>query len=355
MSAAIPIRLIEGWDHISISQASVKNWTVYGSPGSPGSSMQAGRIGGQCYRMIPNGGWNTWAGIYKTAAFSAIANGVGFSMGCGFYAYWDGTGSQSARFRLSSTASGPGTLVAALQFRSDQYIDILNAAGSVVATSSAPLVNQQWAHVELVGTIGTSVTLTLYVNGTQSAQATGANVGTASAISISMENMAGNGGPYVQWDDIFVAAAATQLGDSRVETIRPTSAGTYAQWAPNASTNVSRVGTANDTSSYDGDTTYNADLTVGHKDSFVPSQLATVSGTVHAVQINLVASKDDAGSRQIADLIRQSSTDYQGSQNDSPSQGSYSIFSQIHNQDPTGTDWTVSTVNGDEYGYIVVS
>jgi len=97
----------------------------------------------------------------------------------------------------------------------------------------------------------------------------------------------------------------------------------------------------------DSDTTYVGDLTPNDLDSYAT---ADVDGgaTVYAVQANLFAEKDDAATRQVAPLIRQAGTDYTGTTFTMAS--TYNFYSQIYNQDPTGSNWTPTVFNGDEFG-----
>jgi hypothetical protein len=233
---------------------------------------------------------------------------------------------------------------------------VLNAAGGVVATGVTTIQTGVWYHIALVGsTVSTTAALTLYLNGVQEATVGSANIGSTAINRVAFFNSTPSAGSgNLDIDDIFVGAAATNPGDLRVETIRPTSAGNAAHWTPSASTNVSRVGTSLDSASYDSDTSYNSSATPGDIDSFVPEQLALTVATVYAIQTNIVARKDDANARQIADLIRQpaggSGTDYVGATGVGLA-STYTLQQQIHDQDPTGTDWTAANVNGDEFGY----
>jgi len=76
--------------------------------------------------------------------------------------------------------------------------------------------------------------------------------------------------------------------------------------------------------------------------------LSTTGGSVFAVQTVLAARKDDAGVRQIAPVIRQSTTDYDGTTVTLSS--TYDQYRQIYPQDPTATNWTIANVNADEFG-----
>jgi hypothetical protein len=97
----------------------------------------------------------------------------------------------------------------------------------------------------------------------------------------------------------------------------------------------------------DGDTSYVTDSTPGHYDTYVFDDIDS-GATVYGVQLNLYARKDDAGTRQIAPVIRHSGTDHDGT---TVTLGtSYGFTRELHDKDPTGTDWTPSTVNANEYG-----
>jgi hypothetical protein len=136
----------------------------------------------------------------------------------------------------------------------------------------------------------------------------------------------------------------TFLGPSRIVTPVPTGAGSHTQWTPTgAASNFQCVNEAPP----DGDTTYVADSTPGDLDSYVFGQ-ADGGATIFAVQTNLYARKDDANTRQIATLVRQGGVDFVGTT--FTEAASYSDFTQIYNQDPTGTNWTPAVFNADEFG-----
>jgi hypothetical protein len=124
----------------------------------------------------------------------------------------------------------------------------------------------------------------------------------------------------------------------------PNGAGAHSAWTPNGATpNYACV----DETTADGDTTYVSDSTPGDIDTYAFADV-DASATVYGVQTNLYARKDDAGTRQIAPVVRQSGTDYVGTTVTLGS--SYSFYSQIYNQDPTAADWTAAHVNADEFG-----
>ena len=102
----------------------------------------------------------------------------------------------------------------------------------------------------------------------------------------------------------------------------------------------------------DDDLTFRASSTVGHKDSFVMSDLDTTVGSVLAVQQVVRWRKDDAGSRTGRQFVRIGGTDYEGS--DAAIGDTYAYSRRILEQNPaTAADWTISDVNGLEAGYKV--
>jgi hypothetical protein len=80
------------------------------------------------------------------------------------------------------------------------------------------------------------------------------------------------------------------------------------------------------------------------------TNLSMATGTVFAVQTNLIARKDDAGLRTIAPVIRTGGTDYAGTTTAALG-ASYLDYTQLYDrQDPVAADWSVTTVNGMEVG-----
>lgn len=76
--------------------------------------------------------------------------------------------------------------------------------------------------------------------------------------------------------------------------------------------------------------------------------LSESSGTVFGVQTCLLARKDDAGSPSVRAPVRQGSTDHDCG-GDHALSTTHAYVLDIWQQDPTGSDWTISFVNADEY------
>lgn len=136
------------------------------------------------------------------------------------------------------------------------------------------------------------------------------------------------------------------LGDVRIETLRPTSAGFVTDFTPSTGSNWENV---DDLTGPDGDTTFNETSTATDQDLYNISNLTGTVDNIKAVVIRATARKDDAGARTIQLLSRTGGvTDVGATQT---LLTSYSNFDEIHEVDPdTGVAWIPAGVNGSEIG-----
>lgn len=161
-------------------------------------------------------------------------------------------------------------------------------------------------------------------------------------------------GDDAYFDDLYICDATgttnnTFLGDIRVQTIVPTGAGTY--------TNLTPTGVANNWDNVNelpaSTTDYNSSSTIGHKDSYVMSDILATTGSVLGIQTNVMAHKSDASVANIRSIVRVSATDY----ND-PTIGlgtAAVTYSAVREQNPaTLAAWTPSDVNAIEAGVEVM-
>ena len=162
---------------------------------------------------------------------------------------------------------------------------------------------------------------------------------------------------FMSFDDFYLCDDSGTLnndfrGDSRVFTSVPVQDGDYAQFAPSGGA-VPHYTMVDDATPND-DTDYNSSATVGDKDSFYVTDLSG-AGAIFGVQVTLRTRKDDAGSRRIAPLIRQTATDAQGSS--VSILDDYMPFRWVFEQNPvTSSAWAVSEINTDaQFGYVVTA
>jgi len=285
-----------------------------------------GRFGGQAIRTNP--------GTYTIpTAGATMIMGVACNFVANNFAFID--------FETAAAAN-----VSQLFITSSNFLQVRNAAGTAVVTG-ATAIGAGWHYIEFkIFVNGASGTCEVHLDGiTEIASTTGnfgsTNIGLARLLSPSNN---------VSQDDFYVLDTSgsvnnTFLGDVRIDYVAPDGAGAHTQWTPSGGgNNYQKV---NEGPPPDGDTSYVSDSTPGDIDTYT---FTNVDGgaNVHGVQLHLYARKDDAATRQIAPVARQSSTDYVGTTKTLTT--NYDYASQLYDLDPSGSAWTATTVNGDEFG-----
>jgi len=230
------------------------------------------------------------------------------------------------------------------------------------ATSGAVNVGE-WTYLEwkitVNGTTGSSV---VRLNGVEQLNATGIDTLTSSAtltrIGLGGSGTSGGGsGATVSFDDLYVASTSGGsvtdfLGDVTVEHLHPqtdaVAAGSNAGWTCSTGTDH---GALVDETTPDGDTTYVSAAT-NVKDTWNYPDLSVANATIHGVQVRTLAKKSDTGTAQFKNLARPTSTDRQGTATHAPSDVDYAYYRDIWEKHPDDgvSDWTVSDVNGAEFG-----
>ncbi|QQR69246.1 MAG: hypothetical protein IPI58_00745 [Alphaproteobacteria bacterium] len=229
---------------------------------------------------------------------------------------------------------------------------------TLLATSSSAIPLNTWCYIELKTFINdTTGTLELRVNGTTVATYTGDTKQSSSLNTARTIRLAGgvySSSYYGFIDDLYVCDGAGTtnndfLGDCRVDTLYPNGVGNSAQFTPTGSSaNWENV---KDTT-IDEDTTNNASATSGQIDSFAFGDLSNLGSSVFGVQNNLVAKKDDAGTRTMRSVTRIGGTNYESA--DYSLGTTYLDYVQLQEQNPaTAVAWTVDAINGAEFGYKV--
>lgn len=318
--------LLDGFDYYTGTQSTLNGWSVTGT-------MSAGRFGGQAFKP-GNRAARTLPSTYTTLIFGVAINSADVG----------------GPARLLTAA---GVVVATIsQTGVNGFLKVLDSTGATVATGTTPILTDgsTWHYMEVKLVVGATGTVEIHLDGVAGEIAS--TVGNFGTTAIGQIELANNS---VKYDDLYVvdttgaAPRNTFLGDVRVGTILPSSDGAHTQWTPNSgTTHFNRVNQATP----DDDTTYLSDATAGDIDTF-GFQDIDAAATVYGVQVNTYARKDDAGTRQIAPVIRQGGADSVGT---TVTLGStYAFFRQLYNQDPTSADWTAANVNADEFGVKVIT
>lgn len=146
-----------------------------------------------------------------------------------------------------------------------------------------------------------------------------------------------------------IVAASLPLKNVQMLELRATADVTPNQWTPNTGTvHYDRINEA----SVNNDTSYLEDSTSGHAELFDYADLPTsVSMTILGVVSN-ISVKQPSGSQSLKQDVKTSTTTTAGSSYTPTT--SYALPAQIWNQDATGTNWTVTTVNSSQFGFEVV-
>jgi len=326
---------MEGFDHLSAAQLPSKGWSVV-------MNIVAGRFGGQAAQVTYSTGTSSRAlpGAYSTyihgqallLPYAAIETVIALRSGA------------TNVVRLTTVTSGPNVV-----FR------LINASGTVLATGTTPIRASVWYYVEMKVVVHASAgTVELRLNGSSTAEcsATGVNTGSSNIdnVLLSAEYYSGM---VTQSDDMYgvdttgSAPTNTWLGEVRVCTLIPNGNGANTAWG---GTGTGGFGEWDDITAHDDDTTYVSSSTPGDRETSTLTDLSAATSTVFAVQTNLVARKDDAGTRTIAPVVVIGGTPYDGTTTAALS-SSYADYTQLYDRlDPSGATWTASTVNAMETG-----
>lgn len=241
--------------------------------------------------------------------------------------------------------------------------------GATLLTSATALNAGTWYYVELKvvvadspgGSVQLRINAGLTENQTVSAIDT-RNAGTPVIDRIQVGQVLSLGSGFnLTWniDDLYILNNVDQsiaqpgspannafLGDIRVQALFPSGNGATSDLVGSDGNSVDNYLLVNETSPNTAN--YVESAAVGNKDTYAYGNLTALSGTVYGVQVLPYAAKTDAGSRQIKTIARVGVTEQDG-----PAQTlstTYQYLSDIRGADPTGSAWTVASVNGAEFG-----
>jgi hypothetical protein len=242
--------------------------------------------------------------------------------------------------------------------------------GSIVpAGPNAAWRPNSWNYLEMKGTVGATEGVSVRLNGGPTYTVVGNTRQTSnnSADVVALgTNSTGSINCTVNFDDVYIldgqdasggdsAKTANNdfLGDIRVLCAYPEANGHYADFTPHAGTNYTQVNQFEATIT---DANYNSSNVAGHIDSFgFPATLAT-DGKIFGVQLNVIARKDNAGSRVIAPFYRGVSADYPQTADELGMSNTYmTIQAQFDNDPATSATWTEAGLDAGEFGYKMIS
>ncbi len=160
-----------------------------------------------------------------------------------------------------------------------------------------------------------------------------------------------NTGTPSRYNDFFIqdtsgaAPLNDLLGDIRLYTQVPSSAGTDTAFTPSAGANFECV----DEIPPDDDTTKNSSATVTARDNFTFPNLPAGIATVYGVGVVVRGKKTDAGARSIA--LENLLTGVYATGSDQALSTDYQPYQHLFPLDPNGAAWTPANVNAAKTGY----
>lgn len=226
--------------------------------------------------------------------------------------------------------------------------------GTLVGSKSASSVfkNNVWQYMEVRAQISDSTTtnLEIRINGvpvlTLPSGLDSKNLAATGVNGIYFDEGGSSNNLFV--DDLYILSPSGNsqdfLGDCRVYTIFPSGNGATNNWVANTGTNWQAV----DEASPDADTTYVSSSTLNHIDLYQLEDIPN-SGSIAAVQTNLVTRKDDASTYSMAHLVRVSGVNYESSGDSVSSSYAYSVRIHEMNLNTSGY-WRISDVNNIQAG-----
>lgn len=283
------VRLIEGFDMYPTVAGvlGVESRWLTGAVGS--LSLVSGRFGGQALR-------NSGAGSPSTAIKgAAIQEGS-----AGFAVQFQSVSGLGSLFTLRDEADAVQITVAA-----DSLGRLLvyrgTTSGAFLANTGIAMTVGVWYFLEVEFRIDNpSGFIRLFLNGAELISFSGNTQGVVAANTMGRIGFFSSSGYSATVDDVYVSDTITRLGESRVDVLTP-SEDIGVAFIPNvAGNNFSRVNEP----LVDGDTSYVRSSTVTAQDLYGLTDMAATPEKIHAVQIRMVARKDDAATRAVATLLK---------------------------------------------------
>lgn len=305
--------LQEGFDHYTTVANFILKWTE--PAGTIGSVNQTGRWPAQGSAVASLAYLTTNSnGVEAYRTLSAVSSNTVW-LGCAVKPgslSFSGTGC----FPIGTFDTASNTFQICFAFTNTGAIQIYRGGGPNAAQRFTTLLGTSpgglfsvgtWTYFEAKIVFSTSATgsVSIYINGSTTASYTISSVQTATTnaqfdtLYINSSFVVGTSHTI---DDIYVCDNTTsinntQLGDVKVVTTMPASAGRLTgAWAQTGGTG-GLPATAVNEANPDGDTSYLSDATPGDIQDFVQASAGTIGATLFGVSINAYARKDDAGAR----------------------------------------------------------
>jgi hypothetical protein len=267
--------------------------TVYSSNRTINIDATGGRWGGKNLSVSDGGGNYIYALAYTTNP-AATAGTLNFAV------YQSGTQTNTP----IASVHGPGGKQLSIAYNASGQItvrrggsDATSTDGTLIATTArANLWDTNYHFFELLFEIhATAGKVQLYRDGELLLDLTGLN--TLGLVAGTWESFTFACSPFTtrRFSDLFTTDTFVRVGERKFETLVITANGASQDLTPNTGAAWDAI---NDTSP-DDDATYIASGTVGHRSTFVLSDMASAPLTIDLVCVRAYSKKDDAATRAI--------------------------------------------------------
>lgn len=151
---------------------------------------------------------------------------------------------------------------------------------------------------------------------------------------------------FLVWDDQGAYFNSFGISARRIQALRPSAPGASATWVPNGATNWQSA----DAASWAGGVG-NVGTVAGQKDRFAFADLAASPGLIDAVVVKTLQSNTGSDPSTIAHVSATGVTEATSTPQTTPT--SAGVLRSAFYRDPSGAAWTASTVNSNEFGYLL--
>ena len=261
---------------------------------------------------------------------------------------WNITFYEGGTSHLQIDVDGSGRL----QFRR-------GAGGTILGTTTSPLVNSVFVHLQFRLKVHDSTgTLTVKIGNIAEITLTGidtrngGSTGAIDTVQFNSGQITFAGAWNMYYDDLWICDVAGSvnndfLGDCTVQALLPNGNGNSSQLVGSDSNSTDNYLLV-DESTPNSDTDYVESSTPGDKDTYAFGNLPQATGTIKGVQVCPFLKKTDAGTRSVVSVVRLSGTEEDSAVKNLGT--SYAYQTDIRETKPGGGAWSLSDVNAAEFG-----
>jgi hypothetical protein len=238
---------------------------------------------------------------------------------------------------------------AALRVNSANQLIVINTANTIVGTSAATIDPTGWNRVDFLVNVFDTGSAEVRLNGVSvlTVSADFKNV-SSTEVTIVRILIGTAGSTNLAVDDLHIRNDNVFQPDMIVETLQPNGNGAFSDLVGSDGNSVDNYLLVDELPFAAAD--YVISATVGARDLYAHTDLATLVGVPKAVQIHWNGQKSDAGAAAIIPVMRLAAgTEWEGAPVGLATTAGYSN-SEIREVDPAGNPYTVSSVNGMQFG-----